>query len=435
MSEKPEVIFNNLLEKKEFEKVVELCESPEYSNFKQRNFFQGLALKQLGSYTDALSSVNVGLESNPESLWGINLKYSILKELSIEDALSFVYSVLSEEDVKSESLLTEAINDFVKFGDFNSASILNEKRSVLCDISAQDYCICIQAFNKPDTIRSLFDSLLKCDGKSNFHVILLQDTYVNSRKPDDYKPKVEEVKNVIFEYAPSLSSSFYSFEYHFNEVNMGTAPTCRKLLEIGASRFKGFLFLEDDCILARDSLVWTRFALDNLITEQGAHFATCESVFFDHSRGEPPKHEDLLKIKEIAQNLNSSFCKLGFVPSTCFITLSSLWDRYKSLRSFPKGPESLNKYFESINGKTVFPIVPRVSDIGMEHEDGYSTLNLGKGNVKEIKSTYLTSDIFSCDSNFEQYRNSLDLLYSATSKLNEKHIEKCYSTIVQKVMN
>jgi hypothetical protein len=73
--------------------------------------------------------------------------------------------------------------------------------------------------------------------------------------------------------------------------------------------------------------------------------------------------------------------------------------------------------------KTVSPLVPRASDIGMQHELGYSVTLMGRNNVKETKTTYLMAE-----GSFEPKESTLfvgnsDLLYAATSVLKTEHLE------------
>lgn len=424
MSKDFNLIFDNFVQEKKYDEILKKCREDEFKNFNQRYFFEAVAYFELGRIENAIEAVDEGLRILPLSPWGILLKYKILKKDSSESALDFICDKILLQGIKKNEILIEAINELVKKGDYIRASLINEKRDILHQEKSKKYCVCIQVFNKPDTLIRLFDSLLDCENKEHFHVLILQDSHLNSRKEHEYADKVKAVSTVVAEYSAKLANAFESLEFMVNPTNMGTAPTCRKLLSYAADKYEGFLFLEDDCVLTKDSLAWTFNVLENLISDVGPHFGTCESIFFDYSRGNPPDDTDLAILESCAEQLSNKYCHLGFVPSTCFITSSSMWGRYKSLRSFPKGPESLNKFFETVNGRTIFPLLPRVSDIGMEHEDGYSTANLGKGNVKEIKHTYLTSNDTPCYSNYKFYDGNLDLLFSATSKINKEHIVK-----------
>lgn len=416
--------FDELLNSKDLDGLIQLCKSEKYIHFNQRFFYLSVALLEKGNYEESIEAANCGLEFFPTSPWGVHVKYRAMKKLSSKRAIDFLFEEIITTNIRRESLLVECINELVALGDFSRASSINDKRSVFQKVENKKYCVCIQTFNKADTLKSLFDSLLQCTNSQDFDVIILQDSHLGSKKQDEYAVKVQAVTEIISHYSTILANSFNSFEYITNRTNMGTAPSCRKLLDHASSKYDGFLFLEDDCILAKDTLAWASFVLENLISSDGPQFGTGESIFFDYSRGTPPNQSELESLRSAAGNLSKYYCKLGFVPSTCFITKSEIWNKFSSIRSFPKGPESLNKFYESIGGKTIFPILARVSDIGMEHEDGYSTANLGKGNVKEIKHTYLTSEFCPCYIEFESYDGNLDLVFSATSKIHKAHIKK-----------
>lgn len=77
-----------------------------------------------------------------------------------------------------------------------------------------------------------------------------------------------------------------------------------------------------------------------------------------------------------------------------------------------------------MNVKTLAPVVPRAYDIGMLHESGYSVAMLGKENVKELKSVYLTSEGPLNESKVLRFAGDKDAVYAATVNLDEECFEK-----------
>jgi hypothetical protein len=115
---------------------------------------------------------------------------------------------------------------------------------------------------------------------------------------------------------------------------------------------------------------------------------------------------------------------LEFVPSTCFMTTREIWKICANIRSFTRGPESLTQFLKPLERKTLAPLVPRASDVGMLHELGYSVAMLGAENVKEIKQTYLLSDGQLDLEKIKHFKGDAGLLYSASVLLDEKSISR-----------
>ena len=198
----------------------------------------------------------------------------------------------------------------------------------------------------------------------------------------------------------------------------------RRLLDKVCERYEGFVFLEDDCIFSADALEWTHELLEKHISPYDHWFGSCESIFFDSKFAIPPVGDlDALRRFAESEAILDSYVLLDFLPSTCFITRKEIWSVCSEIRSFVEGPESLTAFLSSMNRKTIAPVVPRASDIGMLHQFGYSVSNLGLGQVKEIKNTYLMSSAENRSEALKLYAGNLDLLFSASVRLNQSAAE------------
>lgn len=387
--------------------------------------FKAQALLRLEMNAEAFSILKGLIEESPKSTWVINLYTEALGRSDSDGAsvANFLKQHIENHSLTHEGLLTRCADLLRIQSRFTEAVAINERRQVI-NTPFDKIGLAIQTFNKNDTLEGLFESLLNCDDAEYFSPVILQDSWKGSKREDEFKVGSDKVKSVIHNYLPKLIEKFGIVEVLENQQNMGTAPSCVKLLNHVTERYPSFVFFEDDCILYKDTLKWSKFALTNLIGEYGPHFASCESVFFDYGRNSPPNDAQLNKLKDIAAKLVDKYCRLKFVPSTNFMTTSKLWQRYSSLRCLPRGPESLNQYYSSVGGTCIFPIVARTSDIGMEHELGFSTTSLGKGNVKEIKNSYINSGMYDDVNVYIENVEHQDLIYSATSNLVDEHIQK-----------
>lgn len=347
-----------------------------------------------GDHKSSNTFINKSLQMVSKNNWTRSIKFeNDIKLKNIEYALDELYNHLSDINYESETLIRTFIDNSMKIGEFTRSQEVNLKRGVIKNSGNSSYCIAIQCFNKVDLLEEVFNRLLICTHSGNFELVILQDMYMENDK-EKYHEGWSAVRSLISSYHSALSKKFGTVTTIFNNTNFGTAPSCRKLLNYVAKVYEGFIFIEDDCLLSKDALVLTEEFINSHIDEDNNWFATCESINFDAQKYDIPKSE----VDSILSNINNIdtlkdlYCKLDFVPSTCFITKSSIWNKISNIRAFIRGPESLSKYLLMSNKKTLFPLVPRASDIGMLHELGYSVKHLTLAGVKEYKNIYYLPD-------------------------------------------
>jgi hypothetical protein len=255
-------------------------------------------------------------------------------------------------------------------------------------------CLIIQTFVKNDTFLALWQSLLKCDDINDVHLIIWQDSHINSRKEAEYEKKAGLVRKTIEGVIASDGHFFASARLISNPTNLGTCPTCRTAIDYAAARYDQVIFTEDDTLFSRDAIRWFRsaFALE-AFNGPDVWAIAGESVFFDaQDKNLPDGYGELASKYAVENRLGRAFIKLNFVPSTCFATNAAKWKEFGATRGQREGANDVCKRCAAEKKFSLFPIVPRVTDTGMLHPDGYSVLLHSQEGVSEIKSTYLTSD-------------------------------------------
>jgi len=357
-------------------------------------FYVATAYIKNNKLLEADSAISCGLKISPQNSWGRHLKYDVDKTLlGVEVAQNELFEYLTQHG-SHRTLSSTFINQAVSLGDFDRAKQINEGRDVILKGKVLGrYAIALQTFCKADTLQEVLDSLLKCNNENNFHLYIIQDVPAESHA-SKYQEGFQKVREILVRYMPELMQKFEKLCVVSNKENLGTAPTCRKILDMICCDYEGFLFVEDDCVITKDALQLANYLLENKIGLNLQHwFGSCESTYFNNSEG---LDIDLSSVKDrvIKQDLHHALYDVEFVPSTCFITRKEVWEQIKEYRSFPKGPESLIAYINTLGKKTILPVVPRARDVGMTHELGYSVLNLGTDGVKEFKDQYLDSDQF-----------------------------------------
>lgn len=360
-------------------------------------FFRAAAFQELEKLTEAIEAVETGLTLSPDDEWGQAIRFEVLLKLKREDEAFLLLRehllCSNESNGDIESIRAHYVKCAAEYGRFDFAGEINETRAVIKKSKMQArYAVALQCFNKADTLDQVLQHLVKCYDTRRFGLVIIQDSAIGSDRQDIYLPATEKVKAVLADWLPRLMQAFESVEICENSDNRGTAPTCRSLLDHVANRFDGFVFIEDDCLLAPDALQWVSHHLELNIKLSGYWFSTCESIFFDGRTCAPPENSyDIISKYANLSHVRSAYVSLKFVPSTCFITSSEIWAICSNIRSFTRGPESLTKFMSYMPNKILAPVVPRAADVGMLHDFGYSVGMLGKNNVKEQKKTYIMS--------------------------------------------
>jgi tetratricopeptide (TPR) repeat protein len=385
-------------------------------------FFRGLALTKLGRPAEAVPIIERGLEISKNSRWGHHLLFNArLASQAIEDAFTkYAEFIECGEDLEDEKAwYVERAADLELF---DIADRMNLTREVIRSVPpVPKYALAIQCFCKDDTLEKVFEAACALRRAKEFSLIVLQDNPLKSRKQDIYMGPWNSVRGVLNKWTSRLSESFFSVEFISNTVNLGTTPSCKRLIDYALRRHLGFLFIEDDCILAPAALEWTLYHLENMISTSGPWFVTCESSFFDREDREISE-EKMSTLGRLAKSdqLRDVYVMNKFVNSTCFATTKEIWNICGSVRSFTRGCDNLSSFVANRSAGTISPVVPLASDIGMLHELGYSVASYGAQKVRELKNTIvLNNEPFRPD-RCRKFDGGVDLLYAGTSKLDDR---------------
>jgi hypothetical protein len=382
-------------------------------------FFRATGLAKVGRIDDALSTIESGLTRDANSAWGNKLLFDTLRAAGrVPEAYSrfaeYIRTPGNHEADKAWLIQCAAEANL-----FDVAAEVNESRAVIANVPvAPQYALAVQCFCKADTLDQVFASLCSIEGAEHFALVILQDSPIGSPREQEYRDEHKAVKSVFAQWLSNLSHAFFSVEFIENVRNLGTAPSCRRLLDYVSRKYAGFLFIEDDCVLSPFALNWARYHLSNTIRERDTWFVTCESSFFD--REDRVIDPDLsVRLSRFAErpDIRNAYVFLKFVPSTCFGTVSGIWQQCAIPRSFTRGPESLNRFLQMKQKQTIAPVVPRAADIGMLHRFGYSVEHVGTANVKERKNTFHLSQTAFEPADCLPYDGDKDVLYRATSLL------------------
>jgi len=219
---------------------------------------------------------------------------------------------------------------------------------------------------------------------------------VGGRRESELAPRREAVKSFIDEFSCEIGrSTFASVQVKENSKNLGTCKTCEVAMTYAFESHEFAIFTEDDGIFARDALIWFEKMRDSCLSREPKYWAIAgESIYFNAREkivDTPLVEAAQRRAHELA--LFSKFVAHKFVPSTCFATTRDKWREFGQTRGQAMGDEDVCKRCLAEEKFCLFPVVPRVRDIGMLHDLGYSVMIHTKSGVRELKNTYLTSDM------------------------------------------
>jgi tetratricopeptide (TPR) repeat protein len=246
------------------------------------SFYRGMALTKLDRVSEAVEQIHHGLSLDPSSRWGNKLLFDVMRSSGkITEAFKgFSEFIDSQQGLESEKAWY--VQHAAELSLFDIAAAMNQRREVICSVPPRPkYALALQCFCKADTLDQVFSSLCKLDRATAYALVILQDSEASSNDYHRYAGACEDVRAVISKWHSRLVNSFASVECMANRSNLGTAPSCRRLIDYVTQVYEGFLFIEDDCILAPSALDWSTYHIENTISSTGPAFVTCESSYFD----------------------------------------------------------------------------------------------------------------------------------------------------------
>lgn len=260
---------------------------------------------------------------------------------------------------------------------------------------SENMALVVQCFAKCDTLLGLCKSLMLCHGHEQIDLIFWSDSPVEGRQQEKYIPLCADVQIYLDNFIEKESGHFKSITRRQNDVNLGPYKTCEIALDFAFSRHYFVIFAEDDVIFARDALDWFDVIRKHQVFAAEENWAiTGEAIFFDaRDKHISPERVAATSGKVLKQKLNIFYVIHNFLPSTCFATTREKWVKFGQTRGQSIGDVEVCRRCQEEGRYCIFPVVPRVKDIGMLHDNGYSVMIHSKEGVSEAKNTYILSDV------------------------------------------
>ena len=390
--------------------------------------FSALANLKLQAFSTAYLRAKSARALDQKSEWGVQLFCDACIACSkADEALAALSSFLAQNPT-SERVRRFAADRSAHVGKFDEAVDFNASRSAVRDVAPRpDRVIVVQAFAKHDTLAQSLASLMRCEGRERWSLLIYQDGFLGSRKQAEYEQQSSEVRNLIGGLLPELARHFFSVEFVVSPSNLGTTACCKAAIDLAFNQYQYVVFLEDDCIFSDSALNW--FAQVRPLITGDVWLCAGESINFNDKSNEASAEErSELAALARSQGLEGAYSYVDFVPSSCFAITSEQWKKLGDVRGLPRGAENSNRYLKKSHARILMPIVPFVSDIGMLNPRGYSVRTHGAANVTGLKNTYLMAR--SCKS-IREYEGEAELIYAATTRFHPPAIKKLRALAAQ----
>jgi hypothetical protein len=284
--------------------------------------------------------------------------------------------------------------------------------------------VLVQCYNKADTTALTLSALMKCSHTADFNLVIWQDDETGNPKAATHGPGRVATTAVVEAMLPILQKAFRSVEFRKNEKNLGCYATCKVAIDTVLESNDFVIFTEDDAIFSEDALDWfvaatslPEFADPNCVAITG------ESVYFD-SQGKAVDRAFRFRMLEAANasNIGLDYIMHNFVTSTVFAVDREKWSLIRDIRGQINGDVTLCHECAKRSWTCIFPMVPRVVDIGMRHSQGYSVGIHSAENVSD-KTSYITSDdLVAVRGPFKPYPGSKGRMYNLTANLAESDL-------------
>ena len=183
------------------------------------------------------------------------------------------------------------------------------------------------------------------------------------------------------------------------------------------------LFVEDDAVLASDALLWID-KTKQLLREKDVYFLALESVFFNRKEKELPKDLKGQAVEAVlSHGLAALYMRATHHTPTCFVASKDKWGLLTVALGKTKVDHDINAYMMKNGFYTIFPVVPRCKDTGVQHPQSFSVVSGKRDNI-DYKNTYLLSDELKCDlknihPRFLEDKDFKDRLYGKYTKLDQ----------------
>lgn len=268
----------------------------------------------------------------------------------------------------------------------------------------------VQPFIKPDTLAALLRTLLRCSRKESVRLVLFSDNpsglkdnpsgLALATRPasaeSEFAEKNRRVMELLRDFRDAHRSEFRDVVIQVSDRHLGPCRTCRAAIDFAFEQDDLVILTEDDALFSEDAIEWYERMYESGIMEVPENWAvTGESIYFDaKTKRPPPEYIERARAASIRRGYFHQHTRFRHLPATSFAVIKPKWDLFGELRGRDRGDELVCQVLREQRNFVVFPILARVTNVGMLHADGYSVAIVGAEEVaaRGNYDTYLLSE-------------------------------------------
>lgn len=236
-----------------------------------------------------------------------------------------------------------------------------------------NHVIGINTFIKTQDTLRLINSLNNCIGVDKYKLCISIDStnYMAYENKPEWVDKNIELRNQLIELSQSNKFNFKSIELIILETNRGPYGSCKTIIDHSMKYSDYVIFLEDDCIVSYDFLLYHEYMEQNFAYKDPKAYAIASSLMYwpkNYSFG-------LGKIDKVY--------KANWVPSFEFGITDKIWQTFGEHRGkFPEGDIYFGQACRDNNMYSFYPMIPRCYR-DVYQKDSYSAYYAPEKNIEE----------------------------------------------------
>jgi hypothetical protein len=215
---------------------------------------------------------------------------------------------------------------------------------------SNNHIICINAFVKLDDTFRLLEALNTCIGASQYELLISVDSTNNMpyTERDHWIEQNRELKVRLLDYSHSNNHCFKSIEIVAFGTNHHPYRSCKKIIDIGMQRSDYIIFLEDDCIVSSDYLLYHEYMCDHYAKKD----ANMSAILASYCNAHAAQDDNPANINKVKQSQWITSYEMGICRQ--------VWEKYGGYRGMPpEGDIYFAQECKNAGLFSLYPLIPR----------------------------------------------------------------------------
>jgi len=247
--------------------------------------------------------------------------------------------------------------------------------------------ICINTFVKIKDVFLLLNTLNNCVNANKYKIFISIDSTNNMPylHRDHWIVQNKILEKELIKYITSKEYNFKSIDLMILNTNYGPYKSCKTMIDIGFKFSDYIIFLEDDCVVSKDFLLYHEYMYNHYVYKHPKTFAISgSSIYIPEKYDFPYYHIDKIYYA-------------NWVPSFEFGITYKIWKNFGHLREEQEGDIHFAQACNNLDMHTFYPFIPRCyRNVNQKDSNSAYYNQKNNENLKTILSnqdTELTYDI------------------------------------------